>query len=229
MKSTGSLYIVATPIGNLKDITLRAVKILKSVDLVLSENTSETQKLLNEFKINTPQAAYREDNRAQKIDEIITWLKEGQNLALVSDSGTPLISDPGFKLVEEIRENNIKVIPVPGPSALLAGLSASGLPTDKFTFVGFLPRSKNKRMEILKKFGDLDATLIIYESPYRVLALLEQIKKSLGNRYVCVAKELTKIHEEFIYGYVDDLLKEKIKTKGEFVVMVAKEGYGPAV
>lgn len=227
MSTKGSLFIVATPIGNLKDITLRAVEVLKTVDLILSENTSETQKLLDNFDIKTPQASYREENRDKKIGEVLNYLEEGQDLALVTDSGTPLISDPGFKLVERLRSEGIKIIPIPGASASITALSASGVPSDNFTFLGFLPKSKKQRLEILEKFGALESTLVIYESPYRILALLKQINKALGNRYVCVAQELTKIHENIITDYVENLSKENIKTKGEFVVLIAKDSYGP--
>lgn len=227
MATKGSLYIVATPIGNLSDITLRALEVLKSVDLILSENTSETQKLLDKFDIKTHQDSYREENRQQKIEKALEILNNGSDIALVSDSGTPLISDPGFKLVEALRKEEIRMIPIPGPSAVITALSASGLPSDNFTFLGFLPKSKNQRKDLLQSYGDTKATLIIYESPFRVVKLLNQIKKHLGNRYVCVASELTKIHEQIRTGYVDDILESNLKTKGEYVVLVAKEDYGP--
>lgn len=227
MPSKSNFYIVATPIGNLKDITLRAVEVLKDVDLILSENTSETQKLLDKFNIKTPQISYREENRNKKIKEIINLLNEGQNLALVTDSGTPLISDPGFKLVEKLRNENVSIIPVPGPSALVTALSASGLPSDNFTFLGFLPKSKKQRRQILEEYGNLKSTLIIYESPFRVITLLKQIEKVLGNRYVCVAQELTKVYENITTDYVKNILNTKIKIKGEFVILIAKKDYEP--
>jgi 16S rRNA (cytidine1402-2'-O)-methyltransferase len=223
----GKLYIVATPIGNLKDITLRAIETLKSVDLILAEDTRKTAILINEYEIDTKQKSYREQNRHKVIPEIKTLLLQGKNIALVSDGGTPLISDPGFNLVRELKELGVEIIPIPGPTALTAALSASGLPTDNFTFLGFLPRGKNNRKKILKKYGELDTTIIIYESPFRIKKLLSQIQETLGNRRVCVAAEITKKFESITTKKVSELVKKfkNKKNKGEFTVLIAKKDF----
>jgi len=223
----GSLYIVATPIGNLSDITLRALEVLKSVDLIVSEDTRETDKILKKYQILKPQLSYRDQNHKVMFPKIISLLEIGQCVALISDSGTPLISDPGFKLVRDLLQKGFTVISIPGASAVISALVSSGFPTDKFSFVGFMPKSKGERKKILQTFGSQDATLIIYESPYRILKLLEEIKLSLGNREVCLANELTKMHEKFIRGKAEELLKKVTmnKIKGEFVVLVAKESF----
>jgi 16S rRNA (cytidine1402-2'-O)-methyltransferase len=226
-----ALYIVATPIGNLNDITFRGIDALKEVDLILSEDTRETQKLLKKFDIKTPQISYREENHDKVIDRILSDLEAGKDLALVSDSGTPAISDPGFRLIRKLYDkapnNHPEIIPVPGPSAVTTALSVSGLPTDNFVFLGFLPRKTSQRSKILVKYGDLKATLIIYESPYRVKKLLKEIYENLGNREVCLAKDLTKMYEKVETKPVQDFLEvqDQIKEKGEYVVLVGKEGY----
>jgi 16S rRNA (cytidine1402-2'-O)-methyltransferase len=222
----GTLYIVSGPIGNLKDITHRALEILKEVDIVLSEDTRETDKLLKHYQLEKHQISYRDQNHKQIFPRIVEMLDQGQSVALVTDSGTPLISDPGFKLVRELKEQGFAVVSIPGPSAAISALSVSGLPTDKFTFLGFLPKNNNSRREIIEKHGKLDTTLIIYESPYRVIKLLFEIQEILGNRSVCLAKDLTKMYENVTTGKVEDLLKnkEEIKEKGEYVVLVSKEG-----
>ncbi len=223
----GILYVVATPIGNLGDMSFRAVEILKNVDIILAENTSETSKILNKYEISAKRLlAYRDETATKLIPQLIPNLEEGLSIALTSDSGTPLISDPGYKIVRECLNKGIQVITVPGPSAVISALSISGLPTDKFSFVGFLPKKGGQRNEILKTFGNLDATLVIYESPFRVLRTLEDIHAVLGNRYVSVVKELTKLHETTFCGKVEELL-EILPTrnlKGEFVILVGKEG-----
>jgi 16S rRNA (cytidine1402-2'-O)-methyltransferase len=223
----GTLYIVSGPIGNLSDITYRAIKTLAEVDLVLSEDTRETEKLLKHYEISVPQISYRDQNHERIFSSILDLLNSGKSAALVSDSGTPLISDPGFKLVRELLNKGIKVTTVPGPSAVVAALSISGLPTDKFTFVGFLPKKENQRKEILRIYGSLETTLVIYESPFRVRKLLEEIEEVLGNRTVFIAKDLTKMYENVINAKIQDLLSDPslIKEKGEFVVLIAKEGY----
>ncbi len=221
----GRLYLVSGPIGNFNDITLRAIDILKSSDIILSEDTRETSKLLNNLNIKAEQISYRDQNHERIIDTVLGLLEEGKVLSLVSDSGTPVISDPGFKLVRELKNKNINVVPVPGPTAAMTAISASGLPTDRFVFLGFLPKTSGRRQNLLKIYGDLDNTLIIYESPYRIVKLLEEILETLGDRKVCLARELTKIHEEIVTDKVSILL-EKTKNrspKGEFVVMVSKE------
>ena len=218
----GKLYIVASPIGNLEDISFRAIKTLKEVYFILSEDTRETQKILNHFEISKPQISYRDQNHNIVIKKILEILNDGLDLALLSDRGTPLISDPGFKLVRDVIEAGFKVESIPGPSSVISALVVSGLPTDKFIFLGFLPRSENQRLEMLKLYGNLESTLILFESPYRIQKLLEETKKSLGNRDVVVAKELTKIHEEVYRFNLQDLEIQKIDTRGEFVVLISK-------
>jgi len=223
----GKLYIVSTPIGNMGDITIRALDILKSVDLILSEDTRETSKLLQHYNIENSQISYRDQNHIRVFNNILETLESGKNIALVSDSGTPLISDPGFKLVQELIEKGIKVESIPGPSAVIGALTVSGLPTDKFTFLGFLPKKAGQQEKILKEYGNTESTLVIYESPYRVVKLLEQIQSVLGNRKVCVVKDLTKMYETLIYGEISDILTSRtsIKPKGEYIVLVAKENF----
>jgi 16S rRNA (cytidine1402-2'-O)-methyltransferase len=225
--SKGILYIVATPIGNMADITLRALEVLRGVDLIISEDTRETDKILKRYEIIKSQLSYRDQNHSSMLPKITSTLESGQNIALISDSGTPLISDPGYKLVRELVKRDFVIQSIPGPSALISALVESGFPTDKFSFLGFLPKSKNDRAKLLKGYGDKEATLIIYESPFRVIKLLEEVKGILGERFVCLANEMTKIHEKIIRGKVSDLLNtySNSKIKGEFVVLVAKEGF----
>ncbi|MFC1700431.1 16S rRNA (cytidine(1402)-2'-O)-methyltransferase [Patescibacteria group bacterium] len=224
---TGRLFVVATPIGNLSDITLRALEVLKNVSYILSEDTRETHKLLEKYEISASQISYRDQNHTKVLPKIIQILNTGSDVALVSDSGTPLISDPGFKLISELLDQGYNVESIPGPSALISALVSSGLPTDKFSFVGFLPRSSGQIVKILTSYGNSDSTLIIYESPFRVEKLLNYIKDTLGDRQVVLAKELTKIHEKFYRGTTSEVLDEikGKKHKGEFVVLVAKEGF----
>lgn len=224
MQNEISLYLVPTPIGNLKDITLRAIETLKNVDYILSEDTRHTNTLLKAYDIDTKQISYRDQNHTKIITYILEQMKDGKTFALVSDAGTPTISDPGYKLVQEVWAMGLQVISLPGASAILTALSASGCPTDKFTFVGFLPKSSNKKMDILKKYGGLDASMVIFESPYRLVKLLEEILDCLGNRYVCVASEISKVYESYTTGKIIEVL-EKLKTqkiKGEYTVVIAK-------
>lgn len=218
------LSLVSTPIGNLEDITLRSLRILKDCDYILSEDTRETDKLLKHFDIQKSQISYRDQNHDRVITQILDLLAQGKNLVLVSDSGTPVISDPGYKLVRDVLTKGYQVLPIPGPSAIIAALSVSGLPTDKFTFLGFLPKSLGQRRSILTKYGKEEATLTIFESPFRVIRLLEEIYETLGDRYVCLANDLTKLHEKVVTKKVSELLGDKssIKEKGEFVILVAK-------
>jgi len=222
-------YVVATPIGNLGDITLRAIETLKSVDLILCEDTRETKKILDKYGINTPTMSYHAQSKLSKTDKIFELLENGKNLALVSDAGTPGISDPGALLVSKIKEHphlrhGVDVIPVPGPTALITALSASGLPTHEFTFLGFLPHKKG-RETLFKEIAGAKRTMVFYESPHRILKTLESLQKFCPNKKVCLARELTKIYEEFKIGSPAELLKylkeNKIKQKGEFVVIVA--------
>jgi 16S rRNA (cytidine1402-2'-O)-methyltransferase len=226
-----NLYIVATPIGNLEDISLRALRILKEVDLILCEDTRVTKKLLDRYQIKKPLLSYHQHSKLQKVDYIISLLKEGKNLALVSDSGTPGVSDPGNKLVKEVIEkfgDEVKIIPIPGPSALTCAASVSGFPIDKFLFLGFLPKKK-KRKEILKEILESKYPVIFYESPYRILKTLKELKDAMDNEKqkrnnIVVARELTKKFETIYRGNVDEVI-EKIKKnhiKGEFVVIFGK-------
>lgn len=223
----GTLFIVATPIGNLSDITLRAIETLKSVDLILSEDTRETDKILKKYNITKPQLSYRDQNHNVMLPKIIDILSSGHNIAIISDSGTPLISDPGYKLVRDLIQESFNIVSIPGPSAVISSLISSGLPTDKFSFIGFLPKSSSDRKKILKSYGNLESTLVIYESPYRIIKLLEEIKEVLGDRYVCLANEMTKVHEKFVRSNVSSLLTtlRYKKLKGEYVVLVGKEGF----
>lgn len=219
------LYIVPTPIGNLKDITLRALEVLRDVDLILAEDTRVSGNLLRHYEISKPLLSYHDHNEHQILKNVIEKLKSGMNIALVSDAGTPLISDPGFLLVRECMKNEIQVVPLPGASALTSALSASGLPTDKFHFEGFLPHKKgrNKRWEFLQTYP---GTLIFYESPHRLLKLLNEIQEHLGaETLVTVAKEISKIYEEFRHDNISEIIRQyndNTKLKGEYVVLAFK-------
>ncbi len=224
---TGTLYVISTPIGNLKDITLRAIEVLKEVDYVLSEDTRETQKIFAAYEIKKPQISYRDQNHERVKDNILNMLAQGSNLALVSDSGTPVISDPGFKLINDVIEAGYPLISIPGASSIISALSISGLPTDKFTFLGFLPKTTSHKEKLLNDFGSLETTLVIFESPYRVIKLLEQILNVLGDRHIVLAAELTKKYERIYRGKISDLLVKlgDNKIMGEFVILVAKKDY----
>ena len=223
---SGNLYIISTPIGNLSDISSRALEILSSVNLIAAEDTRVSRKLLNHYKIKNKLISYNDFNENFKAESLLGLLKNDKNIAVISDAGTPCISDPGYRIVNMALMNNIKVISIPGATSLIAALSISGLPSDKFFFEGFLPKKKglNKRMKILSK---LDATIIIFESPKRVVKTLNKILDFMGDRVVSLCKEITKIHETTYFGRISEVL-DKISQntiKGEFVVMVAKEGY----
>ena len=216
----GILYLVATPIGNLDDITLRAIKTLEAVDYIAAEDTRHTLKMLNHLNISKPLISCYKENELIKSDILISKLKEGKNIALVSDAGTPVISDPGEKLVHNAIKNNIKVVPIPGACALITALIASGISAKEFCFVVFLPVNKTEKTNKLLSLHEIDKTLIFYEAPHKLLNTLTCIKEILGNRKIAIARELTKIHEEFIYGYIDDILKNISNPKGEFVLIV---------
>ena len=220
---TGKIFIVATPIGNMDDISARALKTLADVDYIVSEDTRETQKLLNHFQINKPQISYRDQNHNRVYKQILELLNSGLNIALVSDRGTPLISDPGFKLVRDLIEEGIKVESIPGPSSVIDALVLSGLPTDKFVFLGFLPRKESQIEKILKEYGELDATLIIFESPFRLESLLQTALGVLGARDTVVCKELTKMHEEVYRFNLAQWNLQKFDLRGEFVVLFSKK------
>jgi 16S rRNA (cytidine1402-2'-O)-methyltransferase len=226
---TGTLFIVATPIGNLDDITFRAVETLKSVDLVLAEDTRHSQKILNHFDIKTPISAFHDYNEREKCATVIDKLKQGESIALISDAGTPLISDPGYVLVTVAKKNSVNVVPIPGPSALIAALSASGIPSDCFSFFGFLPSKQNARIKILKTFVSRPETIIVYESPKRILATLTDMLFVFGEaREVCLAKELTKTFETIlttnIASLIDYITSDLSHQKGEFVLLISSSG-----
>ena len=218
----GKLYIVATPIGNLGDITLRALETLKSVDFVLCEDTRVTQKILNHYEISTKTISYHQHSNDKKVDLIISLLDEGKNLALVTDAGTPGISDPGTVLISQAIEAGTKVVPVPGASAVITALSASGLRTDEFVYLGFLPRKKGRKT-MLESLAKEKRTIVFYESPYRVVKTLEELKIVLGeDRNIVIARELTKMFEEIIRGEIKDVILKLTpqNTRGEFVIII---------
>ena len=219
----GTLYIVATPIGNLEDMTFRAVRVLKEVDLIAAEDTRHTRKLLSHFGISTPLTAYHDHNETLKTPYLIEKLMAGNSLAIVTDAGTPCIADPGYRIVRAAAEEGITVVPVPGASATMAALSASGLPTDEFTFFGFLPAKSGKRKERLKELQAERSLLVFYEAPHRLAATLADMAEVFGPREAIVARELTKIYEEFARGTLAELALRyrDLQARGEVVVLVA--------
>ena len=219
----GKLYLVSTPIGNLKDITFRAVEILESVPLIAAEDTRHSKVLLSHFSIATPLISYFEHNEFSRIPKLMDHLKGGNDLAVITDAGTPGISDPAYRLVREAITLSISVESLPGPSAFLAGLTSSGLPTDRFIFEGFLPPKKGRKKRMLSVENE-EATLIYYESPSRLLRTLKQLKETLGDRPAVVARELTKLHEEIKRGTLSELFTyfDKKKARGECVILVGK-------
>ena len=218
------LYIVPTPIGNLEDMTFKAVRILKEVDLILAEDTRTSKKLLNTYDIDTPLKSYHAHNEHQILEGIVAQIKEGQSVALISDAGTPGISDPGFLIVRACHQHQIKVECLPGATAFVPALVASGIPSNRFHFEGFLPHKKGRQTR-LTFLADLEETFVLYESPFRLVKLLTQLKEHIGpSRMVCVVRELTKIHEEIKPGTLDEVLEyyqQQPKVKGEIVVVVA--------
>ncbi|HZS48996.1 MAG TPA: 16S rRNA (cytidine(1402)-2'-O)-methyltransferase [Blastocatellia bacterium] len=222
MEKVGKLYLVATPIGNLEDITLRALRVLKEVDLIACEDTRHTRKLLTHFDIHKPLVSYHEHNEKARAEELIRELTAGKNIALVSDAGTPGISDPGYDVVSAAIAAAVRVIPVPGASALIVSLIGSGLPTNEFHFVGFLPSKSSARKEKLESLTTVTTTLIFYEAPHRLKAMLQDLLGTLGNRHAVVARELTKLHEEFRRDNLTNLIEtlDEHSTRGEFVIIV---------
>ncbi|SMC88130.1 16S rRNA (cytidine1402-2'-O)-methyltransferase [Desulfocicer vacuolatum DSM 3385] len=223
---TGTLFVVATPVGNLEDITFRAVRVLKEVDLIAAEDTRHTARLLSHYNIKNSVISCHEHNELQRLDLFLEKLSQGQSIALVSDAGTPTISDPGYQLVKKVARQGFRVVPVPGPSAAIAGLSVSGLPSDSFLFMGFLHRKKGRRQSALEGIKNEKATLIFYESPRRIIILLEELMAILGDRPAMVAREITKIHEEFLRGTLSqiiEILKSRPSVKGECAIFVAWE------
>lgn len=218
----GEIYLVATPIGNLEDITLRAIRILKEVDIIVAEDTRQTLKLLNHLKISKPMISFHRHSTDEKKQEIIDKVKSGKNIALVSDAGTPVISDPGEEIVKRALEENIKVIPIPGACALISGLIASGIDAKEFTFLGFLPLNKKTRKEKLNELREIRNTAILYEAPHKIIQTLEDLKEITKERKIVLAREITKVHEEYIKGTAEELIKKVKEPKGEFVIIIDK-------
>lgn len=216
----GNLYIIATPIGNLEDITLRALRILKEVDLIAAEDTRQTLKLLNYYEINKPLISYHRHNEEIKSEILIEKLKKGENIALVSDAGTPGICDPGEEVIKKAICENIKIIPIPGACAMINALICSGISTKEFEFLGFLPLNKKFRKEKLEEIENSNKTIILYEAPHKMKSTLEDLQKILKNRKIVLARELTKIHEEFIRKSVEDILKDIDNLKGEMILII---------
>ena len=216
----GVLYVVATPIGNLEDITLRAINILKEVDLIAAEDTRHTLKLLNHLNISKTLISYHRHNENIKTDILIKELKQGKNIALVSDAGTPGICDPGEEVIKKCIEEDIKVISIPGPCALINALICSGLDTKEFVFIGFLPLNKKNRKEKLKEIENITKTIILYEAPHKLEKTLKDLKEIIGNRKIVLARELTKIHEEYIREDINSLMEKAKAIKGEIVLII---------
>jgi len=224
IKKLGTLFVVSTPIGNLGDITYRAVEILKSVDFIAAEDTRHSIKILNYYNLKTPLLSYHENNSSRQIPIILKKINSGLNIALISDAGTPGISDPAYRIIRKGLNSNIEIVPIPGVSALLAAIMASGLPTDRFVFEGFLPPKKGRKSRI-ENIKNESATLIFYESPKRLFRTLNDLYKILGNRPAVVCRELTKLHEEFkrdtLLGLIDHY--SSFKPKGECVILIGKD------
>jgi 16S rRNA (cytidine1402-2'-O)-methyltransferase len=221
----GCLYLVATPIGNLEDITLRALRILREADQIACEDTRHTQKLLTHYEISKPLVSYHEHNEMTRAPELLIALEQGAKIALVSDAGMPLVSDPGYRLVTLCLRHKISVVPVPGPSALLAALAASGLPNEEFLFVGFLPARSGERHRALERLRIEDRTIILYEAPHRVQECVADAIEVLGDRPACLAREVTKLHEEFLRGKLSEVLASLVErpARGEITLLI-----GPA-
>jgi 16S rRNA (cytidine1402-2'-O)-methyltransferase len=219
----GKLYLVSTPIGNLEDITLRALRILKEVDLIAAEDTRHTRKLLTHYDIHKPLVSYHEHNQREKEEFLLQEIKKGKSLALVTDAGTPGISDPGVNLVKRFLQESIPVIPIPGPSALIAALSISGLPTESFIFYGFLPPKDSARQRMFSSLKDRPETLVFFESPQRLKACLQDALKTFGDRQAVVAREITKIFEEVYRGKLAEIIRqiEGKEIKGEITLVIA--------
>ncbi len=223
IKASGTLYIVATPIGNLKDITFRAIEILKNADFIAAEDTRRTKILLKHYKINTSLLSYYEHNEIKRIPKILSRIDMGENVAVVSDAGTPTMSDPAYKLIREAINVNIRVESIPGASAILAGLTSSGLPTDRFLVEGFFPTKKNRKSR-LENLRDENATVVFFENPNRLQRTLNDILRYIGDRPAVICREMTKIHEEYIRGTVSTLIEhiKKHTLKGECVLLIGK-------
>ena len=218
----GKLYLVATPIGNLEDITLRAIRILKQVDLIAAEDTRHTLKLLNHLEISKPLISYHRHNEEIKCNTLINELEKGKNIALVSDAGTPGICDPGEEIIKKCIEKNIQVVPIPGACALINSLICSGISTQEFVFLGFLPLNKKTRKIKLEEIRDSNKTIIIYEAPHKLKTTLNDLKEVITDRKIVLAREITKIHEEFLRDNIDNLIKNTENIKGEIVIIIEK-------
>ena len=226
----GAIYLVATPIGNLEDITLRALRILKEVDLIACEDTRHTRRLLNHFDIHKRLLSYHEHNETRRAAELVRQARQGKNIAVVSDAGMPAIADPGYRVVTEAITAGVPVVPIPGPVAVETALAASGLPTDAFRFGGFLPAKKTQRRKTLRAMAHSTATLVFYEAPHRILETLADVKTILGERPIVIARELTKIHEEFLRGPTSEVLAElqsRKTVKGEITLLIGRGTPGP--
>jgi len=225
-REKGTLYIVAMPIGNSGDISLRALEVLKDVDLIAAEDTRVAGRFLKSHGIDTPLISFFEHNEARRMEGLLKRLEGGESVAVISDAGTPLISDPGYQLVKAARERGIRVVPVPGPSAVMAALSVAGLPTDRFLFIGFLPKKPGKRRKELEQLAEVPHTLVLYESPYRLVKTLQELWDIFGSRTVVVCRELTKPYEEILRGTPDELLGELAnrKIRGEITLIVEGKG-----
>ncbi len=223
LKPSGDLYVVATPIGNLEDLTFRALRTLGEVSVIACEDTRQTRKLLNKYSIKKKLISYYHPKESQKIPQIISLLKQGKDVALVTDSGTPGISDPGYPLIREAITQGIKIIPIPGPAAITAALSVAGLPTHRFLFLGFLPPKKEATKKLLVSLKNEKATLVFYLPTRKLLSFLDLTRETIGNRQIVIAREMTKIYEEFLRGTTEELLKklEEKKLKGEATVLIS--------
>lgn len=221
---SGVLYIVATPIGNLDDMTYRAVQILQQVDVIAAEDTRHSQRLLNHLGIRKKMISLHQHNESQRVEQMLEKLRSGEDIALISDAGTPLISDPGYPLVTAVRGAGMRVSPIPGASSIIAALSAAGMPTDSFSYFGFLSQKNAERLEKLKALGQIEGTLVLLESSHRIYRLMEQLVEVMPDKQIVVAKELTKTHENFLGGQAVDILElfdaDPTLTKGEFVVLI---------
>jgi 16S rRNA (cytidine1402-2'-O)-methyltransferase len=220
-----TLYVVATPIGNLEDISLRALRILGEVKLIAAEDTRKTKRLLSRYDIKTPMTSYFEHNKIVKLDYLLDYLQKG-DIALVSEAGMPGISDPGYELIVAAGQRGIDIVPVPGPSAVTTALAVSGLPTDRFVYLGFLPHKASERKRMIKSVADETGTVIMLETPHRLAAALDDILAILGDRRIAVGRELTKLHEEVFWGTVSEARRHFSKPKGEFTLVMAGRGKG---
>ena len=228
MIMAGTLFIVATPIGNLEDITLRALRVLKEADLIACEDTRHTRKLLAHYQISKLTVSYHQHNERERSAELIKKLEAGLNIALVSDAGTPLVSDPGFRVVREAIDRGIPVVPIPGPSALIAAVSASGLSAGEFAFFGFLPARRSARRARFKELAEINSTLVFYEAPHRIKETIADASEVFGNRECVVARELTKLHEEFVRGSLSQLELPEAAARGEIVLLIGPPLQGRA-